>query len=131
MSALKNPGRQSLRAVGGGPRIARALVILSLLAGAAVLAGCIHTEVVPLDASGPYAAAVEPEILSQRPDRPFKEIALVESQGSVSGDDLLRRARKKAGALGADAIIVLPKEQKQGSGGLLFPVVKVIAIKYE
>jgi hypothetical protein len=112
-------------------KISEATLIFLLLWGSLVLPGCIHTEEIMLGPAAAYPPSQNVAILSQRPAGPYKEIAVVEAQGSVSEEDLLASARRKAGDLGADAIVVLPKEQKPGTGGLLFPVVKALAIKYD
>lgn len=116
--------------MGADFRITAFLALFLTLLGLAVLPGCIQTEAVVLGSSGPYPSSPEVEIFYQRPARPYQEIAVVQAKGSVSQDDLLRSVRSKAQSLGADAVIVLPEQQEEGTGGLLFPVIKAIAIKF-
>jgi hypothetical protein len=111
-------------------KLTKALIRFSLGIGLFILAGCIQTQVTMLDFAAKYPPARGVEVLYQEPHRPFKSFAVVEAEGSASETQLLESLREKAKALGADAIIVLPPRQKEGTGGLLFPILKGIAIKY-
>ena len=76
----------------------------------AMLEGCESTtSVVLLDPSKSYTASGTVEILLKAPDRPYVEIAKLESSGLIGEPEpqLLEDARTKAAAIGADAIIVV------------------------
>ena len=76
-----------------------------ICAAALSLGGCAaNTRVVQLNPAYQFPPTQSVEILLQKPQRPYVEIALLESEGS-SEADLLNDAREKAKALGADAII--------------------------
>ena len=80
---------------------------LRLLLAAAVLAlaGCAATtRVVQLDPARHFPPTTSVEVLLQKPQRAYIEIALLESEGT-SEADLLNDAREKAKTLGADAIV--------------------------
>ena len=75
-----------------------------------MLAGCAAmTSVVVLDPSQKYAPTASVQILLRAPDRPYIEIAKLESRGMVGEPEteLLEDARMRAQEIGADAIIVL------------------------
>lgn len=77
---------------------------------ALLLAGCAATtSVVMLDQSKQYAPSASVEILLKAPQRPYIEIAMLESNGVVGEPEpaLLEDARKRAQEIGADAIIVV------------------------
>lgn len=78
-------------------------------------AGCatISTQVVPLSPERHFAPTQSVEILLEKPQRPYAEIALLESRGMVGDTEaqLWEDAREKAGALGADALIRLEVER--------------------
>ena len=79
---------------------------LLTFAAALLLTSCatVSTRVVELKPSQQFAPTQSVEILLQKPDRPYIEIALLESRGA-SEAELLNDAREKAKALGADAIL--------------------------
>jgi hypothetical protein len=78
---------------------------LLLCAAALALSACaVNTRVVRLNPGQVYPPTQMVEVLLQKPDRPYVEIALLESEG-LSEADLLNDAREKAKALGADAIL--------------------------
>lgn len=88
--------------------------ILAALA-ALLITGCatVSTQVVALDPALKLAPSQRVEILLEKPQRPYREIALLESRG-MAGDgevELLQDAREKAQALGADAIVRLEVEK--------------------
>ena len=91
------------------------IVLLSLLA-----ASCATTtSVVMLDPAKQYAPTASVVILLKPPDKPYVEIAKLESRG-VPGEpetSVLEDARERARQLGADAIIV------QESGAVYQPPV--------
>ena len=77
---------------------------------ALVLAGCAATtSVVVLDPTKKYSPSPSVEILLKRPQRPYVEIAKLESRGNVGEPEttVLEDARKRAQEIGADAIIVV------------------------
>ncbi len=84
----------------------------------ALLAGCgTTTSVVMLDPARQYAPTGSVVILLKPPDKPYVEIAKLESRG-VPGEpetSVLEDARERARQLGADAIIV------QDSGAVYQP----------
>ena len=73
--------------------------------------GCatVSTQVVPLGSGPQLAPSQSVEILLEKPQRPYREIALLESRGMVGDGEaaLWRDAREKAQTLGADALIRL------------------------
>ena len=79
---------------------------LILCAAAVLLASCatVSTRIVELKPSQQFAPTQSVEVLLQKPDKPYIEIALLESRGA-SEAELLNDAREKAKALGADAIL--------------------------
>lgn len=86
-------------------RHATALLNIALTAACA----SVSTQVVPLGPTLHLAPSAGVEILLEKPNRPYREIALLESQGMV-GDteaDLWQDAREKAQAIGADALVRL------------------------
>ena len=77
---------------------------------ALLLSGCAATtSVVLLDQSKQYAPSAAVEILLRAPERPYIEIAKLESNGFIGEPEpeLLEDARKRAQEIGADAIIVV------------------------
>jgi hypothetical protein len=83
-----------------------------ILAAALLLAACatVTTHVVRLDPAVQYPPTQNVEVLLHKPQRPYVEIALIESRGA-SEAELLNDAREKAKALGADAIVRLEVER--------------------
>jgi hypothetical protein len=83
----------------------------ALLLAAAVLAGCasVSTRVTVLDPAQKFAPASDVAILFDYPSKPYTKLALIESEGLVGGTEaeLLEDARKRAAALGADAVVRL------------------------
>ena len=79
---------------------------LLVIAGALALAACAgtNTHVVRFNPAHEFPPTQDVEILLDKPQRPFVEIALLESQG-LSEAELLNDAREKAKTLGADAIV--------------------------
>jgi hypothetical protein len=77
----------------------------------ALLAGCasVTTDVTVLDRAQKYAPTEYAAILLEFPERPYAKIALIEARGTIGGSEaeLLEDARKKAQALGADAVVRL------------------------
>jgi hypothetical protein len=77
----------------------------------AALAGCasVATHVTLLDPARQYAPTQNVVLLLDYPSRPHVKIALIEAQGMPGGSEaeLLEDARKKAQALGADAVVRL------------------------
>ena len=87
--------------------LARLAIALTI----AALAGCasVATQVTLLDPAHQYAPTQNVAILFDFPPQPYVKIALIEAQGTVGGSEseLLEDARKKAQALGADAVVRL------------------------
>jgi len=77
----------------------------------AALAGCasVETRVTVLDPAQQYAPTQNVAVLLDLPPQPHSKIALIEARGMVGGGEaeLFEEARKKAQALGADAIVRL------------------------
>jgi hypothetical protein len=75
------------------------------------VAGCttVSTDVVTLGSGPSLAPSQSVEILLEKPQRPYREIALLESRGVVGDGEaaLWQDAREKAQGLGADALIRL------------------------
>jgi hypothetical protein len=80
-------------------RILACAIVLTLAACASV-----STRIVQLDPAHRFPPTASVEVLLDEPDRPYVQIALLESEGS-SEADLLNDAREKAKTLGADAIV--------------------------
>lgn len=94
----------------------RRLVPLAAALAALGTAGCasISTRVVELDPDLKFPPSRRVEVLLEKPQRPYRQIALLESRGVTDGEaELLEHARSKAQAVGADAIIRLAVEQTQ------------------
>jgi hypothetical protein len=83
--------------------------VIALLAAA--LAGCasIATEVTVLDPAQKFAPTENVLVLLDYPPPPFVKIALIEAHGGVGDSELalLEEARRRARALGADAVVRL------------------------
>lgn len=78
--------------------------------------GCasVSTRVVELDPTLKLPPSQRVEILFEKPQRPFRQIALIESRGITDGEaELLEQARSKARAMGADAIVRIEVEKTQ------------------
>src|SRR5688572_8410539 len=80
-----------------------------LLAVALAAGGCasVSTEVTVLDPAQKFAPTQNIAILMEFPARPHANIALIEVEGTVGGSEgvLLEEARRRAQALGADAVV--------------------------
>ncbi|MGE0810042.1 MAG: hypothetical protein AB7N69_05445 [Immundisolibacter sp.] len=114
----------------------------------AVLAGCAQTSAVMVDGNKTYESVTNTQILMKHPDKPYKEIAVLESRGPVGTPltDLLESMRKKGMAIGADAVIPAQDASEQAPQGLMYnpwlggyqtlpggrvPVIRGVAIKYQ
>jgi hypothetical protein len=107
-----------------------------------LFSGCIQGHITLLEPSISYPPSANLEILTEKPTRPYKPIAVVRAVGLPSTDEgeLLAVLREKAKSAGADAILVLSKEVDDSAescaGGIVagcaekIPVLKAIAIKY-
>ena len=77
----------------------------------AALAGCasVTTRITVLEPAQQYAPTQNVAVLLEPPVQPHSKIALIEAQGTVGGGEaeLFEEARRKAQALGADAIVRL------------------------
>lgn len=93
----------------------RYLALIAAAAAALLMSGCttVSTQVVPLTPGLQLAPSQSVEILLDKPQRPYREIALLESRGMVGDGEaaLWLDAREKAQALGADAIVRLEVEK--------------------
>ena len=87
----------------------RNLLAITLVAAAVVGCASVDTRVTVLDPAQQYAPSQNAVILLDYPSQPYVRIALIESQGTIGGSEteLLEDARRKAQALGADAIVRL------------------------
>lgn len=90
-----------------------ALISLCLLA-----AGCVSLKVQRVhEAVRPAQPAGSVAVLTEKPDRPYTVIAVVESgyDGALKGfDDLRRAVIAEAAQLGGDAVILGPESKKTG-----------------
>ena len=109
--ALRPWARAGKRSVRTGCQIDMRLSWFRLVVAAAALAGCasVTTQVTVFDPAYRYAPTQNVVVLLDYPARPHIKIALIEAQGTAGGSEseLLEDARKKAQALGADAIVRL------------------------
>lgn len=84
---------------------------LTIALALAALAGCasITTDVTVLDQTQKFAPTENAVILLDYPSQPYVKVALIEAHGGVGGSEteLLEEARKRAKALGADALVRL------------------------
>jgi len=120
--------------------------ILSIL-WALALVGCAQTTAVLVDDSKQFPPTTSVQLLGAVPNRPYIQIAVLESTGPVNTPmpQLLKSMKKKGMALGADAVIPIQdastkQEQAliynawlggyQTIGGGILPVVRGIAIKF-
>jgi hypothetical protein len=78
--------------------------IFLVIAVLALTACTSITRVVELSPAQKYPPTAHVDVFLQKPDRPYVEIALLESRGE-SEAQMLNDAREKAAQLGADAII--------------------------
>jgi hypothetical protein len=130
----------------GVTKISRFLIPGNILAIILLLlSGCIQGHVTLLEPTISYPPSTHLKILTEKPTRPYRPIAIVRAVGQPSSDDseLLAVLREKAKSLGADAILVLSKEWDKSpalinpcAGGIVeggaedIPVLKALAIKY-
>jgi hypothetical protein len=89
-------------------RFAR-LTGLMIITALATSCATVTTEVVPLRPGLTLPPTRDVEILLEKPQRPYRELALLESRGWIGDSEaqLWQDAREKARALGADALIRL------------------------
>jgi len=89
-----------------GPIAMRTIILIALLAA---LAGCasVTTRVVETNPAVRFPPTTNVEILFEPPQRPYTQIAMLETEGEfgVSELELLEDMRERARALGADAIV--------------------------
>ncbi len=124
-------------------------VRLALLLAVLFLSSCATTttSAVMFESGESYPPTKNVQILIQEPIQPFKQIALLEARGMLNTPipDLLESMRKKAAAIGADAVIPIQYESTQQQQGIMYnpwlggyqtigggtlPVIRGIAIKY-
>ena len=81
----------------------------ALALAAAVLAGCasVATDVTVFDETRKFTPTGNVVILLEYPPQPYVKIALIEARGTLGGNEaeLFEEARKRARALGADAVV--------------------------
>jgi hypothetical protein len=89
----------------------RSLAPIIATVAALLVSGCatVSTQVVRFEPAVQFAPTQSVEILLEKPQRPYREIALLESRGMVGDSEiaLWQDAREKAQVLGADALIRL------------------------
>ena len=100
--------------------------------------GCVsirppHIGVVPMSGTTyPKRTAI---VLLTDPTKPYEALAIIEgrSRGSHSYSDVVNAMRKKAGELGAHAIVIAPPTKESGliMKGVMFTHVKGVAIRYK
>lgn len=69
--------------------------------------GCATTSAVMLDPEKTYSIVSNTQLLVKAPERPYKQIAVLESRGPVNTPlpDLLESMRQKGMEIGADAVL--------------------------
>jgi hypothetical protein len=86
-------------------------LLLSFTLAAAVISGCasVSTQVTVFDPAQKFAPTGNVVILLDYPAQPHVNVALIEAHGVAGGSEaeLLQDARKRAQALGADALVRL------------------------
>lgn len=89
-------------------------IILALI----FMGGCVITKTQMLTKGTYYEPTEFAEVLFQQPTKPYKQIAFIESEGSIGHDstDLVKSMQKKAQKLGGDAVIILGFNKKWQSG---------------
>jgi len=114
------------------------------------LNGCsVNTKAVMVEGNKHYQPTNNTQILTQYPERPYKQIAILESRGwdrNVSYPALLEDMRQKGMRLGADAIIPVQEKNDQTPQGFMYnpwlggyhtlggnsiPILRGVAIKYQ
>ncbi len=107
-----------------------------LLLAVWLLSGCVQSSVTLVEPPRTYPATASLEILREKPARAYKNIAIVRAIGMPSATDteLCGVLQKEAKSVGADAILLLPREENVracSDSGERISVLKAIAIKYE
>lgn len=84
-------------------RTEQALTVFLLVS----LSACASADAVLMDPGKMYPRVENVQLLFNLPDRPYEVIAMIEGTGSVYNDesDVIKAMRKKAGKVGAHAII--------------------------
>jgi hypothetical protein len=111
-----------------------------------LMSGCVQGTVTLVEPSRTYPATTSLEILREKPARPHRTIAVVRATGlpSATNAELCGVLQKEAKSIGADAILLLPREENVSiagsnpcAGGAVngagekVSVLKALAIKYE
>jgi hypothetical protein len=127
----------------------RPALALAVLAFALTLSGCAATQDVQVrrETQQTFAPSAIVEVLSQAPSQPFVRIAVLDAQAPAGTPlaQVLAQLQAKAGALGANAIVVQNLSTQEGgslqynpSGGsfsntpaVLIPHLRCIAIRIE
>jgi len=89
---------------------------------AVIISGCTTTDAVRLNDSSAYSPSDYVAIFNEPPNRPYEELALLESRGAVgqSLPDLLESMRQSAKELGADAIIPTMERSEYQLPGFIY-----------
>ena len=90
----------------------RKLIPILVLAG--VVAGCAGADVMLLDPSRTYPPTENVRLLLEEPKQPYEMIAIIEAKGSQYNNQsqVVRAAQKRAGKIGAHAIIPIANETR-------------------
>lgn len=122
------------------------VIALALVVG--LLHGCATTSVVMTEPGKTYLPVFNTQLLLKQPDRPYKQIAILETRGPVGTPlpDLLENMRLKGQEVGADAVLPTQDVSQENPDGLMFnpwlggyqtlpggrvPIIRGLAIKYE
>ena len=128
---MKNQPRTHLKTAG--------LLCLSLLATACV-GPTINIARLSSDSYSPVTADQVEVVAAGMLKRPYKEIGIIdvdEGPGSQTYDEMIRALRIRAGAIGADAVIIDTSKKNQGAmvvGGMLMAIdgkfIKAMAVRW-
>lgn len=122
---------------------ARNTLLLAIL----LLSGCATTSAVMFESGITYPSTQNVQIMTQMPDRPFKQIAMLEARGPVNTalPDLLESMRQKGAEIGADAVIPTQDASTHQRKGLMYnpwlggyhtigggtlPIIRGVAIRF-
>lgn len=90
-------------------QLAPALALVAVLA-----AGCAGADVMLLDPSRTYEPTENVQLLLEAPTRPYEMIAIIEAKGSQYNNQsqVVRAAQRRAGRIGAHAILPIANESR-------------------
>ena len=79
--------------------------------------GCAGADVMLLDPSKSYPPTENVRLLLEEPEQPYEMIAIIEAKGSQYNNQsqVVRAAQKRAGKIGAHAIMPISNESRQVS----------------